>query len=1113
MSRTNSAPAFRRSKLYSAVHTSLAMMTAGATGLALPSISVAQEENENIEEIVVTAQRTNLRSAQDLKRMSDMVVDSVTAEDIGSLPDRSVTETLQRIPGVAINRFAAGRDPDHFSVEGSGVVVRGLTYVRSELNGRDSFTANNGRGLSFADVPAELMGGVDVFKTPTADRVEGGISGSVNLRTRLPFEKPGPQFALSAESNYGDFIEEAEPTYTIFGSNTFETEVGLFGVLGSFVNSTLASRADRIQLSNFGEREIWNINGNEEFVCQFIPNTDDPPVGHRAGEDPFSAPCNPALAQTVTEDMVAESDKSSIYFPRGAVAGSQTFEREREGYSAALQWRSPDESMEATFQFMRSDSREAWTERVVEIATDNVNANVSDFRHGTDVACTYEADCVADSRLIPGTNFAYDSSSVFDNGYITGGTGWRDDQWSGTPSRVPIYGLQSNNIRRDVEQRYVTDDYSFNFKWFANEDLALSFDYQHVDSTVDNLDAGLWTSTYQDAYIDIQGNDTPVVRFENPQVVCPDGGWGNTCVEYASGAHPDYSDPYNSFYRSAMDHIEESEGTSDAFRVDADYSLSNGGLFKSVQTGYRFANRDQTARFSTYNWGVLSEQWGNGGPVWLDETIPGISEAKFEAASFEDFMKGEASSPLGDQQRLFYSQNVVDNYQAYSDYALAVNEAWGDNGQNWVPMAMREGVVPGTPFLPGEINPVEETNNAFYVTTKIGHEFSNGWSLSGNLGIRYTTTDREASGYEQFTEQSFSTEQDCIDQANDPLQQPTPWCQLAPSVRDDARAFSNGALVPMEADLDYNYWLPSANVKLEVADGLQFRASYFKGVAPPDFGLTRAYFNVELGTQQADIDASTGGDRPIARFSAGNPYLMPVEADNYDLTAEWYFSDVGQLSFALFYKELDNIRTNSTVRETLTNNGESFEAIITTPVNSPETGKIKGFEISYQQSYDFLPGWMGGFGLSANYTYVDSSNVPQSTLSETDPDVAAGDQSTVDLGLLPLEGLSKHTFNIAPFYEYGRWSARLAYSWRDDFLLTIRDVIVPYQPIMQEASGQLDASVFYNINDNFQIGLQAVNLLEEVIQTSAVLNDNLQTAPRSWYINDSRYVGVLRYKF
>jgi TonB-dependent receptor len=231
------------------------------------------------------------------------------------------------------------------------------------------------------------------------------------------------------------------------------------------------------------------------------------------------------------------------------------------------------------------------------------------------------------------------------------------------------------------------------------------------------------------------------------------------------------------------------------------------------------------------------------------------------------------------------------------------------------------------------------------------------------------------------------------------------------------------------------------------------------------------------------------------------------------MTAEWYFSDVGQLTLAVFYKELRNIRTNDIQRRTFTNNGATFDAIVSTAVNSKEKGKVKGFEIAYQQTYNLGDGWLSGFGLSANYTYVDSSNVPQSTLSETDPDVAAGNQSTVDTSLLPLEGLSEHTVNIQPFYQYGKWAARLAYSWRSEFLLTIRDVIVPYQPVMNESTGQLDASLFYDITDNMSIGLQGTNLTKEVIETTAILNVDLLQGPRSWFLSDSRYSLVFRGAF
>src|SRR3954470_5186948 len=84
--------------------------------------------------IVVTGIRQSLANSQNLKRNADTVVDAITAQDIGALPDRSVTEALQRVPGVSINRFAGSNDPDHFSVEGSGVVIRGLSFVRSEFN-------------------------------------------------------------------------------------------------------------------------------------------------------------------------------------------------------------------------------------------------------------------------------------------------------------------------------------------------------------------------------------------------------------------------------------------------------------------------------------------------------------------------------------------------------------------------------------------------------------------------------------------------------------------------------------------------------------------------------------------------------------------------------------------------------------------------------------------------------------------------------------------------------------------------------------------------------------------------------------------------------------------
>src|SRR6187200_220682 len=127
-----------------------------AVGAGLLAVT-AQAQEQNVEEVVVTGMRQSIESAQEIKRNAEQIVDSVSALDITALPDRTVTETLQRIPGVAIDHLFAPNDTNRFSAEGSGVVVRGMTQVRSELNGRDVFSARNTRGLSFEDVPSELM--------------------------------------------------------------------------------------------------------------------------------------------------------------------------------------------------------------------------------------------------------------------------------------------------------------------------------------------------------------------------------------------------------------------------------------------------------------------------------------------------------------------------------------------------------------------------------------------------------------------------------------------------------------------------------------------------------------------------------------------------------------------------------------------------------------------------------------------------------------------------------------------------------------------------------------------------------------------------------------------
>ena len=289
------------------------------------------DKAKDLDKVVVSGIRGSVYKAQDIKRDADTFVDSVTALDIGALPDRSVTETLSRIPGVTIDHFLSVGDPEHFSAEGNGVQVRGLTQVRSELNGRDSFSASGGRSLSFQDVPSELMAGVDVFKNQKADMIEGGLGGSVNLRTFMPFDFEGQKIGLNLSENYGDFVEKWKPSASAIYSNRWKTDAGEFGILVDVARSELSTRTDGLFVRPFFKTSNSNLDG----------------VG---GND-------------------------TLWLPRGADWRTLTYNRKRDGAYAAFQWR-PNNDMEFFATAFQSKYDELWYEDAIFVSNDPLQVMV-----------------------------------------------------------------------------------------------------------------------------------------------------------------------------------------------------------------------------------------------------------------------------------------------------------------------------------------------------------------------------------------------------------------------------------------------------------------------------------------------------------------------------------------------------------------------------------------------------------------------------------------------------------------------------------------------------------------------------------------------------------------
>ena len=193
---------------------------AAATPPAQPSYATQGSEGE----IVVTGLRASLRSAQELKRSSPSIVDAIIAEDIGKLPDNNASEALARITGVQVSRF---------NDEANAVLVRGLPDITTTFNGREIFTAE-GRGVALQDFPAGALAALEVYKSGTADLIEPGLAGLVNVRSRRPFDFKGLEIAGGLRGSYNDQSKKYDPNGNLLISDRWDTGIGEFGALVNF---------------------------------------------------------------------------------------------------------------------------------------------------------------------------------------------------------------------------------------------------------------------------------------------------------------------------------------------------------------------------------------------------------------------------------------------------------------------------------------------------------------------------------------------------------------------------------------------------------------------------------------------------------------------------------------------------------------------------------------------------------------------------------------------------------------------------------------------------------------------------------------------------------------
>ena len=1068
-----------------------------------PNATANPDVTNNKNTIIITGQRRALRTSQQNKKNADTVIESITANDIGAFPDKSVAEALQRVPGITVNRFAATGDTAHFSAEPSGVLIRGLPQVRSEFNGRDVFSANSGRGLNWGDVTPELLAGVDVYKNQTADLIEGGIAGSVNLKTRVPFDATGQLIQLGIRANYGDLKKKWTPDINGFYSNRWQTGIGELGIMGNIAFSQVKTRSQGIQFYRVGIFE----NG-------LFPNS----------------------AGVTSNDFAT----GTVTAPSQITFRNNDYDRKRLGIAAAGQWRSNDHKWLATVQYLRSTYHEEWDERTFGSNFFDIFGQNVQFRNPTPPAPA------------PGAPpFTFD-----DNGFVQTGTFNRTGGWWGVPGANQDFGANDQgqpmfnacytwgqapgcnglthgeevyNSSRVNKTKTMTQDLALNLKWEPTDNLRFNFDGQYVNSTVDNYDIEADFSSAADVTLDNSGT-YPRITLTPP-----------TNVNQSSGG---LSNPNNWYIRSIMDHLEQSKGHEYALRGDGEYDFHSNWL-DSLKFGARYADRNQNVQWSTYNWQNISNTWTGGcaGSYFNLDSQPNA------ACGFNGYPAGYYEvSPFGGQflggnlgSFPFIPFDFLRNHGAdlFSRDLIGVG--------NFIPICQRNGQIAGvTPvempnscFTPDEVAKVDEKTTAGYVMLKFGGDNAliGGMPLRGNIGLRYIDTRDSSAGSLSYPTVPGLDAALCPSVAlvsggltgsgvPDPMRPPgtAPFPSFCYLTGADL-AFSSGGGLALTAKAKHTNFLPSFNLRLDVKPNWLIRFAASKGLSRPDIGLLKNFQRIGLSLPNTLTDPrwildSSGnpiGVNPSYTASAFNPYLKPTTAWSFDLSFEHYFGNAGQLSLALFHKKFFDYIQYGTFEIPITNNGVTRTVRYTGPSNG-SGAQLDGFEVAYSSFFDFLPKPFDGLGIQANYTYVKNKGVANTSLgTPTSPSntTAGNANSAFDPG--SLEGLSKHAFNLIGMYEKGRISARVAYNWRSKYLVTAVDCCV-YLPIWQKSAGFLDGSIRFRVTDAIELSVEGSNLLNtKTVLLQQITDKNspegkIILAPNAWFQNDRRFVVGVRWK-
>jgi TonB-dependent receptor len=1000
--------------------------------------------------VVITARRQALETATELKRHSDTIIDSVVADEAGKLPDNSITEVLQRVPGVTMSRFNGSGDS--FEVEGTGIQVRGLSNATSLLNGREIFSANGGSGLSWGEVTPELMAAVDVYKATRADMIEGGTGGAIDLRTKMPFDYKKTTIEGAVSGSWGDLVKKVSPSASVLGSTRFQTGIGEIGILVDVAYSKLDSQDAHLSVEPF-YRKLYQ--------------------------------------------------GSMRYIPGGFGWGDDHFGRERNGLYEALQWK-PANNLTFFQSFFSSrykshnDGLSAWvaSDHVMPIsgnATFDKNGVMTSAQHmGQASFNDGSAGTTVGQSWIPA-----DQQVTCDAPY---GTQAMSLNWGASPPNCQPSYAGAGSSRGFSTTDNLTHDFSQGFTWKTDR-IRLRGAAQYVDSkaTSTGMAVGLFVPVTGFS-MDLTGK-LPKIVIDNSDMLSNRNSYGWSQLSYR---------PTNN------------RGKMWAGNLDFDYDIGE-GFFKTISVGGRVARRDEHDNYDGTYWTPLGNGWDGTDQKYLSDGPAKDSEYY----PFPGFFHGEIPVPhtfYAPSASLISSEDfnyIMNTYGYYKSSTKA----------DGTPVTSPADVI-HVPY--GHAQTRVNTNSA-YLQMKFGSESGLfGVPFTGNIGVRAVETKTISTGDFVFGATTFyMTQADAnADFQADPTGKATP------------RAVTLSTAVTPRADASKDTRvLPAFNINFKPTDKFYVRLAANQTVARPGFGditvsgsgSVSATANANNFTEQGPNGSISHVFAPIfnnVTASIGNTELKPTISTNIDLSLEWYRSQSTNLHVALFHKSLkDLIIFGDTIvpfpysfkegNGTVVNGSSTLRT--TQATNATTRATIQGFEFGGRTFFDKLPGFWSGFGIDANFTFIDSK----------DPAPKAYDMDGVRFGTLPVVGLSRYSYNIQLMYSKKKFYAGLAYNWRSRWLMGTStngtggndtkytscttttgtcEQIHYSLPLYGANYGQLDFGMNYQFSPHLRVYVQANNLTNTVAKSQMEILPG-KFYPRNFYESDRRVDFGINFKF